>query len=69
MAGFVPLGVFAGTGWVGNSPGDLSDGSLVSNAGVVLDAAVVEAIFPLWVSDPVQGEDNWGFRWRFRVAL
>ncbi|MCD6587199.1 MAG: M1 family metallopeptidase [Candidatus Fermentibacteraceae bacterium] len=69
MPGFIPLGLFAGTGWVGNSLEDLSEGSLMSNAGVVLDAAVVEAIFPLWVSDPAQGEDNWEFRWRFRVAL
>jgi len=64
----VPLGVFAGTGWIGDSFEELKKGSLISNAGILLKAAMFEALFPLWVSDPSEGEDNWEFRWRLGLC-
>jgi hypothetical protein len=64
----VPLGVFAGTGWVGNSFEDLKNGPLISNAGILVEASIFEAVFPLWVSDPVHGENNWEFRWRVGIS-
>lgn len=64
-----PIGLFAGAGWVGNSVDDLIHGSLISNAGIVVEAAIVEALFPIWVSDPVNGEENCEFRWRVRIVL
>jgi len=63
------FGIFAGTGWVGNSYEDLMVNSLISNAGVFLNLFLVEAIFPLWVSDPEVGEDPFAFRWRLEICL
>ena len=65
----IPIGVFAGTGWIGNSFNDLLNSSLISNAGIVLKAAIVEAFFPIWISHPSQSEGNWEFRWRLRISF
>ncbi|MCK5786062.1 MAG: M1 family metallopeptidase [Candidatus Sabulitectum sp.] len=65
----IPIGIFAGTGWVGSSFEELTNGTLLSNAGILVNVAVVEAIFPLWVSDPEEGEENWEFRWRIRILF
>ncbi len=65
----IPIGIFAGAGWVGNTVDELLESSLFSNAGIVVNAAIVEVLFPLWVSDPLPGEDNLEFRWRVRIAI
>ncbi len=65
----IPLGFFAGTGWVGSSSEEFTSGTLLSNAGILVNAGIVEAIFPLWVSEPVEGENNWELRWRVRIIL
>ena len=62
-------GVFAGTGWVGNSYEDLMESSLISNAGLFVNLFLVEAVFPLWVSDPQVDEDPFAFRWRLKISL
>ncbi len=65
----IPIGIFAGAGWVGSSSEELTNGTFLSNAGILVNAKMVEALFPLWVSEPVEGEDNWEFRWRVRITL
>lgn len=63
------IGIFAGTGWVGDSYEDLLESSLISNAGLFVNLYLLEAVFPLWVSDPEPNEKPFSFRWRLEICL
>jgi hypothetical protein len=65
----LPLSIFADAGWIEDSIDEITASSLVSNAGLSLDAAFLRVWFPAWVSDPPPGEDNWEMRWRFAFSL
>lgn len=65
----VPVSLFADAGWVADSESELSGDSLLADAGVALDLGLVRAWFPAWVSDPLPGDDEWGFRWRMALSV
>jgi len=60
--------IFAGAGWVEDGFGEFSGDRLLADAGVAVRLAFLEALFPLWVSDPLPGDDEWEFRWRVGLS-
>jgi hypothetical protein len=65
----LPLTLFADAGWVAGSAEALTAEALMANAGIGLNAAFVQAWFPVWVSDPQPGDGEWEFRWRLAFSL
>ena len=65
---FLEPELFFGAGWVEDGFGDFDSDNLLSNAGLILRFAILEALFPVWVSDPVEGESQWEFRWRLGLS-
>ncbi|OPL17654.1 MAG: hypothetical protein AVO35_09520 [Candidatus Aegiribacteria sp. MLS_C] len=60
----VPLEVYWAGGWLADGFEGFSGDSFMSELGVALRLAMMEVLFPLWVSDPGEGEEDWNFRWR-----
>jgi hypothetical protein len=65
---FLEPEVFAGAGWVEDGFSEFSSDNLIANAGIALRMAFLEALFPIWVSDPLPGDDNWELRWRVGLS-
>ena len=65
---FLPVEVFGGAGWIADGFSDFSEDTFLANGGLALRIAFLEALFPIWVSDPVDGENNWEFRWRIGLS-
>ncbi|NOQ21038.1 MAG: hypothetical protein GQ565_00100 [Candidatus Aegiribacteria sp.] len=65
---FLPIEIFGGAGWLADGFGDFSGDTFLANGGFTLRIAFLEALFPIWVSDPVDGENNWEFRWRIGLS-
>ncbi len=65
---FLSVEIFGGAGWLADGFGDISEDTLMANGGFAVRIAMLEVLFPIWVSDPVYGEDNWQFRWRIGLS-
>ena len=65
---FLEPEIFAGAGWVEDGFREFSSDNLIANAGIALRMAFLEALFPLWVSDPLPGDDHWELRWRVGLS-
>jgi hypothetical protein len=65
---FIPVEIFGGAGWLGDSFGDFSGDDILLNAGIAVRIAMLEAIFPIWVSDPEGDDSEWEFRWRIGLS-
>ncbi len=61
---FPSLEVYCSGGWLADDFGEFSADDFRGEFGVSLRLAMMEALFPLWLSDPAAGEDHWAFRWR-----
>jgi hypothetical protein len=72
----IDVGIFGDAGFFWNNEQKLIDGKGLGNAGLTLAYDMpyrlierllgdrkIRAYFPIWVSDPVPGEDNLEFRW------
>jgi len=64
----LPVEMYGSAGWIADGFQDFSEDNFIADAGFAVRFAMLEAIFPIWVSDPVDGEDNWKFRWRIGLS-
>ncbi len=65
---FLPIEIFGGAGWLADGFDDFSEDTFLANGGFTVRIAMLEALFPVWVSEPVDGESNWEFRWRIGLS-
>ncbi|MEN8207765.1 MAG: M1 family metallopeptidase [Candidatus Fermentibacteria bacterium] len=65
---FLPVEIFGGAGWLADGFNDFSEVTFLANGGIAVRIAMLEALFPVWVSDPVDGESSWEFRWRIGLS-
>jgi len=65
---FLEPELFFGAGWVEDSFGEFGSDNILANAGILIRLAIIEGLFPIWVSDPVDGEDQWELRWRIGLS-
>lgn len=61
---FVPLEAYWAGGWIADGFEGFEGDAFMSELGVTLRLVMLEVLFPLWISAPAEGEDNWDFRWR-----
>ena len=64
----IPVEIFGGVGWLADGFRDFSEDTFLADGGFAVRFAMLEALFPIWVSEPVDGEDNWEFRWRIGLS-
>ncbi|MBN2587615.1 MAG: M1 family metallopeptidase [Candidatus Fermentibacteraceae bacterium] len=64
----LPVEVYLAGGWLADGFGEFTRDDFLADAGLSLRVAMLEVLFPLWVSDPVDGEDRWEFRWRIGLS-
>ncbi len=60
--------IFGGIGWLADGFSDFSGDTFLANGGFAMRIAMLEVLFPIWVSDPADGEDSWEFRWRIGLS-
>lgn len=60
----LPLEAYFAGGWMADGFEEFSSDGFLAEYGISVRVAMLEALFPLWLSDPPDGADNWGFRWR-----
>ncbi len=64
----LPVELFGGIGWLADGFSDFSEDTFLANGGFTVRIAMLEVLFPIWVSDPTDGEENWEFRWRIGLS-
>jgi len=52
---FLPVEIFVGAGWLADGFNDFSRDTFLANGGFALRITFLEALFPIWVSDPLDG--------------
>ena len=63
-----PVEIFGNTGWIADGFQEFSEDTFLADAGIAVRIAMFEILFPVWVSDPVEGEANWKLRWRIGLS-
>jgi len=64
----LPVEIIGTAGWLADCFTEFSEDTFLADAGFAVRLSMLEALFPIWVSDPVDGEDNWEFRWRIGLS-
>lgn len=64
----LPVEVFGTAGWLAGRFRDFSRDAFLADAGFAVRVAMLEVLFPLWVYDPGDDEDEWEFRWRLGLS-
>ena len=66
---YLPLTLFYDIGNVWNDVDEASISDLKQDAGVQVSVGLLTFHFPFWVSDPLQGENNFKYRWLIGLKM